>query len=79
MANEVVFLRHRRTTCNLASGFQDQIDVSLDIVGQRQVDIMRQCPSVSPLWDKDTAFALGDLGPVRVPSCQRAARCRRRT
>lgn len=49
MANEVVFLRHRRTTCNLTSRFQDQIDVSLDIVGQRQVDIMRQCPSVSPL------------------------------
>ncbi|RSX53264.1 phosphoglycerate mutase family protein [Bifidobacterium goeldii] len=38
MIDEVVFLRHGRTSFNLARRLQGQIDVPLDIVGQWQVD-----------------------------------------
>ncbi|KAB7791004.1 histidine phosphatase family protein [Bifidobacterium leontopitheci] len=38
MIDEVVFLRHGRTSYNLARRLQGQIDVPLDIVGQWQAD-----------------------------------------
>ncbi|MCI1220281.1 MAG: histidine phosphatase family protein [Bifidobacterium sp.] len=38
MIDEVVFLRHGRTSYNLARRMQGQIDVPLDIIGQWQVD-----------------------------------------
>lgn len=38
MIDEVVFLRHGRTSYNLARRLQGQIDVPLDIIGQWQAD-----------------------------------------
>ena len=38
MINEVVMVRHGRTSYNLARRLQGQVDVPLDIVGQWQVD-----------------------------------------
>lgn len=58
MIEEVVMLRHGRTSYNLARRLQGQIDVPLDIVGQWQVDQSAFALAQRFYWAKVSAQAL---------------------
>ncbi|MCH4209838.1 histidine phosphatase family protein [Bifidobacterium sp.] len=71
MIDEVVFLRHGRTSYNLARRMQGQIDVPLDIIGQWQVDQSALELASAYYWAKVSQLArnperLAQPGPEAV-------------
>ncbi|MDN5633797.1 histidine phosphatase family protein [Bifidobacterium mongoliense] len=66
MIDDVIMLRHGRTSFNLARRMQGQIDVPLDIVGQWQVDQSAYAMARRYYWAK--VFAIADEpGLLRHP------------
>lgn len=57
MIDEVVFLRHGRTSYNLARRLQGQIDVPLDVIGQWQADQSGYELAREYYWAKVSAIA----------------------
>lgn len=66
MIDDVIMLRHGRTSFNLARRMQGQIDVPLDIVGQWQVDQSAYAMARRYYWAKVFAIA-GEPGLLRHP------------